>query len=386
MTLKMFHFSNQCMFATQQQTAFHPTLKTERGRNAVTIWLWICLLLVAGMVIVGGLTRLTESGLSIVEWKPITGTLPPSSEEEWTQEMAAYKTSPQAEKVFPDITLEEFKHIFWLEYIHRLLGRVIGAAFLFPLIVFSVARILTWRQTLKLTAIFTLGGAQGLIGWYMVKSGLVDNPHVSPYRLALHLGTGFTLFACILWQALNFARKPTPSIGAFMLPAPSQWLKAMACIAVLTIFLQVIMGAFVAGLHAGLTYNTFPYMDEKWIPEGLWPDADAAWYINLLEDVTTVQFTHRALAYVLSFIVPCFWIVGRNNPHVAHLLPILFAIFVVQFLLGVLTLLFVVPVPLASLHQTNALLLFGITVTILHRLFLPIKAIAYDLGNQQALA
>jgi heme a synthase len=369
------------MQATQRQT-----IKTERSRQAVTVWLWLCLALVALMIVVGGLTRLTESGLSIVEWEPITGTFPPATEAEWESELANYKTTPQAEKIFPDITVEEFKRIYWLEYAHRLLGRLIGAVFIVPLIWFAATRAITPYKTLLLFAIFALGGAQGLIGWYMVQSGLVDAPYVSPYRLALHLGMGFVLFACILWQALSFGRAPTPTIGAFMLPPPPQWLKVMACITLLFIFLQVIMGAFVAGLHAGLTYNTFPHMDGKWIPDGLWPNPEGTWYSNLLEDVTTVQWMHRVLAYMLSVIIPVFWIAGRNNPHVAHLLPIMFAIFVVQFLLGVLTLLFVVPIPLASLHQTNALLLFGIAVTIVHRLFLPLKAIAYDLGNHTVFA
>lgn len=368
------------MQATQQQTA-----TTECKRKAVTLWLWLCLLLVTAMVLVGGLTRLTESGLSIVEWKPFSGTFPPMNEGEWLLEMDSYKTSPQAKKVFPDITLEEFKNIFWLEYLHRLLGRVIGVVFLLPLLFFAAIRAITLKKTLQLTCIFLLGGAQGFIGWYMVQSGLVDDPRVSPYRLALHLGMAFILFALLLWQTHNFGRKPTPSIGAFMLPPPSIFLKVMACITVLAIFLQIVIGAFVAGLDAGLTYNTFPYMDGKFIPTGLWPITEGAWYVNLT-DVTTIQFIHRIAAYVLGAIIVLFWIVGRNNPHVAHLLPILFAIFVVQFLLGVLTLLFVVPIPLASLHQINALLLFGIGVTILHRLFLPLKSIAYDLGTQPAIA
>lgn len=347
----------------------------------VTLWLWSCVLLIGLMVVIGGLTRLTESGLSIVEWKPVTGTLPPTTEEEWQQEFDSYKTTPQAEKIFPDISVEDFKRIYWLEYIHRLLGRIIGAVFLLPLVWFAVRRTITLRKTLQLTCIFALGGAQAVIGWYMVKSGLVDEPRVSPYRLALHLGTGFLLFGCILWQALSFGRKASPTIGAFMLPPPSAALKCFACTVALLIFVQIILGAFVAGLHAGFTYNTFPYMDGKLIPDGLWPD-DAPWYVGFFENITAIQFFHRVAAYGLCLVIPSLWIAGRNNPHVAHLLPILFAIFVVQFLLGVLTLLFVVPVPLASLHQSNALLLFGIMVAILHRLFLPLKAISYDLGKQ----
>ncbi len=352
-----------------------PQIPTERLRGAISIWLVLCLCMVALMVIIGGLTRLTESGLSIVEWKPITGILPPQNNTEWAQEFAQYKTSPQSQKSFPSMTLHEFKRIYWLEYVHRLLGRCIGTLFLLPLLLFAGLRAITPRQFLVLTAIFALGGAQGIIGWHMVQSGLVDDPHVSPYRLALHLGMGFALFGLLLWQTLTFMR-PTLPVGGFELPYPPRWLKLFACGVMALIFLQIIMGALVAGLHAGLTYNTFPLMDGRWIPEGLWP-LDS-WYRNLCEDVTTAQFMHRLMAYALAAAIPLFWLAGRHNPHIAHLLPVLFSLLVVQFLLGVLTLLFVVPVPLASLHQANALLLFGVTVTILHRLFLPITRMGFE--------
>jgi len=352
-------------------------------RNAISVWLALCLLIVGGMVIIGGLTRLTESGLSIVEWKPIEGIIPPLDDAEFQKEFDEYKTFPQFQKSFPDMTLASFKHIYWLEYAHRLLGRAIGLVFLLPLLALAATRNLSWKQTAKLTAIFALGGAQGLIGWYMVKSGLINDPHVSPYRLSLHLGTGFLLFGLLLWQTLSFSYPQHPSIMEFELPKPTWNLKIFACVVLLFIFMQIILGAFVAGLHAGLTYNTFPLMDGQWIPDGLWPMD--TWYKNMFEDVTTVQFSHRATAYGLSVIIPLFWLAGRNNPHIAHLLPILFCIFVVQFLLGVLTLLFIVPVPLASLHQGNALLLFGIAVTIVHRLFIPLKSVAYETGNNPVM-
>ena len=335
------------------------------------------------MVIIGGLTRLTESGLSIVEWKPISGVLPPMNDAAWKQEFSDYQATPQFKKSFPGMELAEFRHIYWLEYVHRLVGRVSGVIFLLPLVWFAFRKKIGVEQSLKLLAIFTLGFAQGIIGWYMVKSGLMDEPRVSPYMLAFHLSTGFTIFALILWQALTSAY-PKEQTGGFELPSPPLVLKAFACLTVTLIFLQVMVGAGVAGLHAGLTYNTFPRMDGQWIPEGLWPFG--VWYKNLFEDVTTVQFCHRIMAYALSAVIPLFWLVGRNNPHVAHLLPILFSIFVVQFLLGVLTLLFVVPLPLASLHQGNALLLFSIAVTILHRLFIPLGSVAYEVGGKSAMA
>ncbi len=366
------------MTATQSQTS-----AAQFAHKAVIAWLMLCLVIVALMVIVGGLTRLTESGLSIVEWKPISGVLPPLDSTEWAKEFTDYQASPQFKKSFPDMNIDEFKHIYWLEYAHRLIGRIAGVCFLFPLVWFAVIGALGIQQSLKLAAIFALGFLQGFIGWLMVKSGLMNEPHVSPVMLAFHLATGFMIFALILWQILSFSNRHEPT-GDFELPHPPLALKIFACIAVTLIFLQVILGAGVAGLHAGLTFNTFPLMDGQWIPEGLWP-LDT-WYKNLFTDVTTVQFCHRIMAYAIAMVVPFFWLLGRNNPHVAHLLPILFSIFVVQFLLGVLTLLFVVPVPLASLHQANALLLFGIAVTIVHRLFIPLKNISYEISGKSALA
>jgi cytochrome c oxidase assembly protein subunit 15 len=171
--------------------------------------------------------------------------------------------------------------------------------------------------------------------------------------------------------------------GEFALPKPPRYLKIFACFVITLIFIQVVLGAFVAGLHAGLIYNTFPLMDGQWVPDGILPTA--LWYKDVFEDVTTVQFAHRSMAYLLCFIIPYFWLLGRNSPHIAHLLPILFSIFIIQFLFGVLTLLFVVPVPLASLHQANALLLFAIAVTILHRLFIPLETIVYDTGSKSSL-
>lgn len=366
------------MLGMQPQTS--PSGSADK---AVTIWLVLCLGLVALMVILGGLTRLTESGLSIVEWKPISGILPPISDAQWTEEFSAYQATPQFKKSFPGMQITEFKRIYWLEYLHRLAGRSIGLVFLLPLVCFGILGMLSLERMAKLLAIFALGFGQGLIGWYMVKSGLVNEPRVSPYLLAFHLGLGFTIFGLIGWQGLS-AAYPKASAYGFELPPPPLSLKLFACAVVALIFLQAILGASVAGLHAGLTYNTFPRMDGQWIPDGLWPSG--AWYKDLFEDITTAQFCHRMMAYVMAAAIPLFWVLGRNNPHVVHLLPILFSIFVIQFLLGVLTLLFVVPLPLASLHQTNALLLFGIAVTILHRLFIPLKYISYGMDGKSALA
>ena len=366
------------MSATQPQT-----ISPDRKQRLVSIWLVLCLVMIASIVVIGGITRLTESGLSIVEWKPISGIIPPMDDVAFQKEFDDYKTSPQFKKTFPDMSLDEFKHIYWLEYIHRLLGRIAGVLFLLPLLCFAAFKILAGKKLLKLVCIFALGGAQGLIGWYMVQSGLENDPHVSQYRLALHLGCGFMLFGLILWQVLSYTY-PKPNEGGFKLPKPPLSLKIFSCIIVTLIFSQIIMGAFVAGLHAGLTYNTFPLMDGQWVPEGVWPLANGIH--SLFEDVATVQFTHRLMAYILLVTLPFFWLAGHDNPHISHLLPILFSIFIVQLLLGILTLLFVVPTPLASLHQANALLLFAIAVTTMHRLFIPLKTIAYDTDGKSALA
>jgi cytochrome c oxidase assembly protein subunit 15 len=360
------------MVITQLQTS-----ASDSSRRRIAIWLSLCLALVALMVVVGGLTRLTESGLSIVEWKPVTGIVPPLDDTAFQAEFDAYQTSPQFKKAFPSMDLAEFKHIFWLEFIHRLLGRLIGMVFILPLAYFLYSKQLGRKDGAKLFAIFTLGGAQGLIGWYMVKSGLVNDPSVSPYRLALHLLTGFTLFGLILWQILSFSY-PRIAEEGFDLPPPPDYLRYFSVVILFTILLQVMLGAAVAGQHAGLIYNTFPLMDGQFIPDGLWPQD--IWYKNIFEDVTTSQFIHRMTAYALCLLIPAFWFSGRNNPHITHLLPILFSVLVIQFLLGILTLILSVPVPLASLHQANALLLFAISVAILHRLFIPLKRLAYDAG------
>jgi cytochrome c oxidase assembly protein subunit 15 len=367
-----------------QQTPVFPLPSAQRG---IALWFACCALLVAMMIVIGGLTRLTESGLSIVEWKPLSGTLPPLSDADFARAFDAYKASPQYRKMFSGMTLAEFRHIFWLEYLHRLWGRLIGLAFCLPYLFFLLKRRLSARASLTFGAIFLLIAAQGGIGWYMVKSGLVSDPHVSAYRLTLHLGMGFLLFALLLWQFLTYSHPVAPFFpvapafpvapvfpSAVAFAPPSRPLKGLACAATALLCLQLLLGASVAGQHAGFVYNSFPTMDGQWIPEGVWPND--VWYRNVFEDVTTAQFLHRITAWLVAVAAILLWIFGRKSPHIAHLLPILFSILVVQFLLGVLTLLFVVPVPLASLHQANAILLLALYVTVLHRLFLPLAALA----------
>lgn len=339
---------------------------TPSTRKAITLWLLFTALCVFGMVVLGGLTRLTESGLSIVHWKPFTGTFPPMSASAWMEEFEAYRTSPQYAKVNFGMTLEEFKGIFWLEYLHRLAGRVIGFVFLLPMLWFALRGQLEKWLRWRLVGLFFLGGLQGVIGWYMVKSGLIDVPSVSPYRLALHLGTAFLLLGLLLWTALDVHfERPKP------VETTPKWLLAATKGLVIVLFIQVLLGALVAGLDAGLVYNTFPLMDGKWIPGGLY-FIDPAWK-NHFENVTMVQFQHRigayiVTAYVLTYVMAAFSqmhkirFAGRLKKH----LMLLSAGVLVQMALGVATLLGSVPIDLASKHQAMAAVLFAIAIGMLY--------------------
>jgi cytochrome c oxidase assembly protein subunit 15 len=314
--------------------------------------------MVALMVLVGGLTRLTESGLSIVEWAPLKGTLPPMGEQAWNEAFAAYQQSPEYIHKNSGMSLEQFKVIFWWEFIHRLIGRCIGAVFLLPLIYFAVKKRISGRETLKLTAIFALGGLQGTIGWFMVKSGLMDTPMVSPVRLALHLGMAFSIFALLLWQTLRYlapvAREGVSGEGfAF----------SRHFFAVL-LGLQILLGALVAGNDAGLVYNSFPDMGGRFLPAE-WLDLEPIWR-NFIENHATVQWVHRMVAYglVLAIAVHAWLTRGHTRQPMVRMHAILLILVVAsQVVLGVSTLLNMVPVGLASLHQMTALFLVAILVS-----------------------
>lgn len=320
-------------------------------RHSLTIWLLLVILAVWGMVIIGGLTRLSDSGLSIVEWKPISGILPPLSAEGWQAEFTHYQKSPQYQKINKGMSLEEFKGIFWLEYWHRLAGRIIGLLFLLPLLYFSIRHHLPRWLLVRLGSVFVLGGLQGALGWYMVKSGLVDVPMVSPFRLAAHLGMAFLIIGILVWTVLQLNR---PMGTATKASRFAGWLAAL-------VFVQVLLGALVAGLDAGLTYNTFPLMDGQIIPGGLY--AMQPWWINHFENVAMVQFQHRLGAYVLAACMVAFAALAWRqciSAHARMLLLALIGVFLLQFALGVLTLLHHVPMVLASKHQAVAAILFAI--------------------------
>jgi len=334
-------------------------MSETNSQRSVAIWLLVCCAAVFGMVVLGGVTRLTGSGLSMVKWEPIIGTLPPMSQLEWEQVFQLYQKFPEFKLKNSGMDLEGFKGIFWFEYAHRLLGRSIGMIFLLPMIYFWIRKKLDRKLAPKLVAMFILGGLQGLLGWYMVKSGLVSAPHVSQYRLTAHLGLAFIIYAYIFWVALGLLFPEDDNnyqrIGA--------GLRNFSYLITGLLFITVLSGGFVAGLKAGLAYNTFPLMGGRWIPEGFL-NLEPMWR-NFFEDVTTVQFDHRVLATLMFILIALFWNVARK----ADLLPRvrvgvhLFLLFLlIQVTLGISTLLLYVPTDLAASHQGGALVLFTVSL------------------------
>lgn len=333
-----------------------------RDEKPVRLWLAACALLVACMVMLGGYTRLSGSGLSITSWRPIHGTLPPLSQAEWHEEFEAYKASPQYQQVNAGMDMDAFKGIFWPEYLHRLLGRLLGLCFFAPFCVFLARRSLSRRFALRLAAIFALGGLQGLVGWLMVASGLVDMPRVSHFRLAAHLTLAFLIFALIVWAFLDLRPAARPAAYPRSLLRLYQcWTAALA--------VQIVWGAFMAGLHAGHIYNTWPDFNGQLLPPDLASGA------GLLADSAThipmVQFIHRSLAVLLLLTVVIWaWLSrGPLQKSLAGRLSLWLLILVnVQFALGVATLLQVAPLGLAWLHQLVALALFAAALALLHAL------------------
>jgi cytochrome c oxidase assembly protein subunit 15 len=322
--------------------------------RAVARWLMVVAAMVFIMVVLGGLTRLTHSGLSMVEWRPLTGWLPPLSEAEWQMAFDAYRQTPEYREINRGMSLMGFKEIFWLEYVHRLWGRLIGVAFLIPALYFLARRYLDRPLALTLAGLFVLGGLQGALGWFMVQSGLVDRPDVSQYRLAAHLGLAVVIYAAILWVAFRLVLAARPRTVTAVSSQPTR-LSGLAVLAL--IFLTIIAGAFVAGIDAGFAYNTFPTMDGEWLPSGIVPLAP--WYRNFFEDITTVQFTHRVLATLTVVAVLAWaWAMRRATPSLRCAGVVTAAFALAQYALGALTVVLVVPVPIAAMHQVGALALF----------------------------
>ena len=329
----------------------------DRSRP-IAAWLITMVAMVAAMVVLGGLTRLTHSGLSMVEWKPLTGWLPPQGGGEWEEAFAGYRQSPEYKAFNEGMTLSEFKAIFWLEFTHRLWGRLIGVAFFVPFVIFMLKGWVRGPLAVKLAAMFVLGGLQGVLGWYMVKSGLVDQPDVSQYRLAAHLGLALLIMGVMLWVAMGLLDSRPGRGGANSIAAAGIFA---------LVFMTALSGGFVAGLDAGFSYNTFPLMEGGLIPDGLFALDPVS--VNFFENVATVQFTHRWLAMFVLVAVAAYWIVakrarlGRRQRLAANVMAVVAAI---QVGLGVSTLVLVVPVPLAAAHQAGAMILFCASLWAVH--------------------
>jgi heme a synthase len=327
--------------------------------RAVRLWLYGVAALVFVLIVVGGATRLTDSGLSITEWRPLMGILPPLSDAEWREIFEKYRQIPEYHQVNRGMSLGAFKVIFWWEWAHRFLARMVGFAFAIPLVYFVVRRRLPAGFSWKLGGLFLLGGLQGAIGWYMVSSGLVDRIDVSHYRLALHLTVAFLIFALLLWSAWTL---PSPPIAAAPTPMPTRYRHAARALVAL-IFLQVVLGALVAGLKAGLVNNTWPLMDDRLIPSGLW--VMSPWYLNPFENALAVQFNHRMAAYVI--VIAVLWhavaIARADGAGEARTSAVMLAGGVVaQALLGIWTLLAHVPLGLGLAHQGLAAIVVGLAV------------------------
>ena len=335
------------------RSTFHPRDRPASQR-AVALWLLIVAALIFAMVVLGGVTRLTHSGLSMVEWRPLTGWLPPFGEAAWQAAFEHYKQYPEYRKINLGMSLAAFKGIFWFEYAHRVLGRLIGIAFALPFLYFLLRRRLEPGLTPKLVLMLVLGGLQGLLGWYMVMSGLVDRPDVSQYRLTAHLGFAVVVYGYVLWTALGLLFAPEG--------APAGLRRAMFLVATL-VFLVMLSGGLVAGLDAGFSYNTFPLMNGDWVAAEAF--SEEPWLRDLFENPASVQFEHRLLALVAALAVIALWIAARpaRLPRRAGLaVHALLAALVAQVTLGVLTLVYVVPVALAAAHQAGAMVLISVAV------------------------
>jgi cytochrome c oxidase assembly protein subunit 15 len=331
------------------------------GTTPVRAWLLTVAALVFLLVSVGGATRLTGSGLSITEWKPIIGILPPLSEADWHDAFEKYRQIPQYEQVNKGMTLAAFKRIFWWEWTHRFLGRLVGFAFLVPFLALLAAGRIARQLLPRLVGIFALGGLQGLVGWYMVSSGLADRISVSQYRLAVHLGLAILILGALLWVALSLDEKREER-GAL---APGSGWAAITAL----VFVQILLGALVAGMKAGMGYNTWPLMDGRLVPNGL--GIMQPWYLNLFENAMTVQFNHRMVAYAVALAVA--WHAWRTlrasgDARVRGTVIVLACATLLQVLLGIWTLLAQVPLSLGLAHQAGAAALFAICIWHLYAL------------------
>ncbi|RPA96832.1 COX15-CtaA-domain-containing protein [Choiromyces venosus 120613-1] len=393
--------NSQSLKASAKARPFFPDISSR----TVGYWLLGSAGLVFGIVVLGGLTRLTESGLSITEWKPITGTLPPLNAADWESNFARYRNSPEYRILNPNMTLDEYKFIYYMEWTHRLLGRIIGVSFVLPAIYFVAQGRVSKRMAVRLAGISGLIGLQGVIGWWMVKSGLKDDlfsepgahPRVSQYRLTAHLGAAFAVYTAMLWNGLSILRgnrllSPDPKAAltefhTLSNPALKPFRRLVAAISIM-VFITAMSGGLVAGLDAGLIYNEFPKMGTGYIPpltelmDPLYsrhPERADLWWRNVLENPTTVQFDHRCLAISTFSLITAVFAYSRLNPAVAKGLTVngkkgimrVMHLAILQMLLGIGTLVHMVPTHLAATHQAGSLALLTGAIVLGSRVWLP---------------
>ncbi|KQJ98805.1 cytochrome c oxidase assembly protein COX15 [Brachypodium distachyon] len=360
--------------------------KGPQAQKAVGIWLFGCAAWVFSMVILGGVTRLTRSGLSMTDWK-FAGGLPPMSEEEWLLEFEKYKQSPEYARVNKGMNLEDFKFIYWMEYAHRMWGRALGFVFAVPFAYFVAKGYVTRQLGLRLSALFALGGGQGLIGWWMVKSGLEEpaseyvEPRVSPYRLATHLTSAFVIYCGILWTALSVVMPDPPAESMNWVKGAAKFRKLAIPVSAV-VGITAISGAFVAGNDAGRAYNTFPKMGDTWIPEDVF--SMEPFIRNFFENTSTVQLNHRILATTTLLSVCGLWLAARKinmHPAVKSLIGSTLGMAALQVTLGISTLLMYVPTSLGSAHQAGALTLLSLMILLTHTLRRPSPALLKSLAS-----
>lgn len=335
---------------------------SRRNRRLVATWLFTVAGMILVMVVLGGVTRLTGSGLSIMEWAPVTGILPPLNHADWEKLFHLYETIPQYKLLHDGMGLAGFQHIFWLEWVHRLWGRLIGLAFLGPLVWFWATGRLERRLRPWLVLLFLLGGLQGAVGWFMVSSGFFpDSTRVEPYRLVVHLSLALFLYAAIIWTGLSVLR-PVPAHRP-----QTMILRRLALLCCALVAITIVAGGFVAGTHAGFDYNTFPLMGGQLVPDGY--ARLSPFPLNLTENIAAVQFDHRLLATLTALLTVTTVVAGFavTLPRDVRLpLAALGLTVAVQYALGVATLLLVVPVDLAAAHQANAVLVLTAAIVLLH--------------------
>ncbi len=326
----------------------------------IALWLLTCAGVILAMILLGGVTRLTNSGLSMVEWRPLLGIIPPLSQADWQELFLKYQQFPEYQQINKGMSLDEFKPIFMYEYLHRVLGRLIGIIFAVPFLYFYLTKKLTPQLSIRLLVLLILGGCQGILGWYMVKSGLIDNPHVSQYRLTAHLGLAVLIYSFIVWTALDLLNRKTEQLQSLALPST---------FIVLLIFIMILSGGLVAGTRAGYAYSTWPLMGDSFVPAGLYA-MQPAWQ-SAFDDITTIQFNHRMLAYIIAAVIVGFVYKAMKSKVYGNLRNAvmgLFALLFLQISLGISTIVFHVPISVAAAHQVGAVALLTVALYISHSL------------------